>query len=168
VIDSFLVSGNNENYHCFDSNFLNYNIKNQSKLIEKMKEKEAIFIPYNYKNNHWLFAVGNIYSNTFHFSICNSFGVLGNEKLRNEIKKFFKKIKIGIVEHDPQHCLDQKNSYDCGVHVMCGIEIMIKDKIKLDPLSKKLTTININNFKNNLNLNNIPFRQRVINSLKKL
>jgi hypothetical protein len=168
VLDSFTKSMNNDDYQSFDSNFLNYTIKNESKLIERMGEKVAIFIPYNYQKKHWLFAVGALSFGTFHFSIFNSLGTLGNDYFRSKMKVFFNDLTLEVEEHNPPNYLNQENNNDCGVYVMCGIETMIKDKIKLDPLSINLTTINVNNFKNNLNLNNIPFRQRVKNTLKKL
>ncbi|RZF38441.1 hypothetical protein LSTR_LSTR011931 [Laodelphax striatellus] len=91
------------------------------------KNKNFVFMPFNDSldlispgGTHWSLLVFSKPESTFHhFDSSNSTNELQARKLAIKLKNYFGLAKLEIKSMES---LQQDNSYDCGIHMLCNIE----------------------------------------------
>lgn len=101
-------------------------------FLEPLNASQRDFIFFALNNNdqvsaggtHWNLIVYSKPENTFfNFDSCGSFNYYPSKKLIEIMKK-----ALGITEAQSisGECLQQSNCYDCGIHVICNAEQVLR------------------------------------------
>lgn len=115
-------------------------------ILDPINAKNHPFLIFPINNNdqdaaggsHWSLCVFSKSDNTFyHFDSSRYFNHQPCEQLVNIIKKC---LQIPSAEFQHVDCLQQNNSYDCGIYVLCHADLVCKTIMKSKSLKdiKKL------------------------------
>lgn len=115
-------------------------------IFDPLEVQKRSFIIFAINNNnedkaggsHWSLCVYSKPDNTFfHFDSSGYFNHIPCDQLVNIVKKSF---KDPSAEFQTVDCLQQNNSYDCGIYVLCHADLVCKTIMKSKSLKdiKKL------------------------------
>jgi sentrin-specific protease 8 len=115
-------------------------------ILDPLDAKKRPFIIFAINNNdqdvaggsHWSLCVYSKPDNTFfHFDSSSYFNHMPCEQLINIMKKC---LQVPSAEFQRVDCLQQNNSYDCGIYVLCHADLVCKTIMKSKSLKdvKKL------------------------------
>lgn len=105
-------------------------------FLEPLKANEKLFIFFALNNNeadsvggtHWSLLVFSRPENKFyHFDSMNGFNLENCQHLVKVLKN-----ALNCVEADFENvqCLQQNNGYDCGIHVICNVDVISTHAVK--------------------------------------
>lgn len=105
-------------------------------FLDPLKANEKLFIFFALNNNeadsvggtHWSLLIFSRPENKFyHYDSMNSFNLLNCQHLIKVLKK-----ALNCVEADFENvkCLQQTNGYDCGIHVICNVDVVSNHAVK--------------------------------------